>query len=87
MESRRNFFKNQWQLKPKAFQTINHLWGPHSIDLFADRTTKLLPKYVSWMPDPGAIHTDAFTIPWNIWTRPFANPPWNLISRALRKIQ
>ena len=86
MESRRTFFKNQWQLKPKAFQTINHLWGPHSIDLFADRTTKLLPKYVSWMPDPGAIHTDAFTIPWNIWTRPFANPPWNLISRTLRKI-
>ncbi|KAG2228482.1 hypothetical protein INT48_008098, partial [Thamnidium elegans] len=76
MESRRTFFKNQWQLKPKAFQTINHLWGPHSIDLFADRTTKLLPKYVSWMPDPGAIHTDAFTIPWNIWTRPFANPPY-----------
>ena len=44
MESRRTFFKNQWQLLPTTFQAINNLWGPFSIDLFADRTTKLLPN-------------------------------------------
>ncbi|KAG1247762.1 hypothetical protein G6F68_014065 [Rhizopus microsporus] len=63
MESRRTFFKNQWRIKLSIFQQISHHWGPFSVDLFADRTTKLLPKYVSWLPDPGAIHTDAFTIP------------------------
>lgn len=87
MESRRMFFKNQWQIRPSIFQQINQLWGPFSIDLFAaDRTTKLLPKYVSWLPNPDAMYTDAFTIPWINWTKPFANPPWNLISRVLRKI-
>jgi hypothetical protein len=86
MESRRTYFKNQWQIKPEIFQEINQHWGPHSVDLFADRTTRLLPKYVSWLPDPDAIHTDAFSIQWKNWTIPFANPPWNLISRVLRKI-
>ncbi|KAG0927513.1 hypothetical protein G6F28_012710 [Rhizopus arrhizus] len=86
LESRRTFFKNQWQIKPEIFQQINQLWGPHQVDLFADRTTRLLLKYVSWLPDPDAIHTDAFTLPWKHWTLPFANPPWNLISRVLQKI-
>ncbi|KAG1386826.1 hypothetical protein G6F60_014349 [Rhizopus arrhizus] len=86
MESRRTFFKNQWQIIPTVFQQIQRLWGPFSIDLFADRTTKLLPNYVSWLPDPDAIHTDAFTLPWTNWTKPFVNPPWNLISRVLNKI-
>lgn len=87
MESRRTFFKNQWMLKPSVFQRLSHLWGPFSVDLFADRTTKLLPRYVSWLPDPGAIHTDAFTIPWTQFPHPYANPPWNLILRVLRKIR
>jgi hypothetical protein len=86
MESRRTFFKNQWMIKPSIFQHISHLWGPFSVDLFADRTTKLLPKYVSWLPDPGAIHTDAFTIPWTMFHHPFINPPWNLITKVLHKI-
>ena len=31
-------------------------------DLFASRLTTQLTDYISWRPDPGAIHTDAFTI-------------------------
>lgn len=81
LESRRTFFKNQWQILPTVFQEIEQMWGPFTIDLFADRTTKLLPKYVSWLPDP-----DAFSFPWNNITNPYANPPWNLISRVLQKI-
>ncbi|CEP11776.1 hypothetical protein, partial, partial [Parasitella parasitica] len=80
-ESRRQFFKNQWMIKPHIFQQIQQTWGPFSIDLFADRTTRLLPNYVSWMPDPEARYTDALSIPWNNFLNPYANPPWNLISR------
>ncbi|CEP08889.1 hypothetical protein [Parasitella parasitica] len=76
MESRRTFFKNQWSINPSVFQHITYLWGPFSVDLFAGRTTKLLPKYESWLPDPGAIHTNAFTIPWTMFHHPFLNPPW-----------
>ena len=68
IEPKRTFFKNQWQLIPAIFQAIDHLWEPFSIDLFADRTTKLLPNYVLWLPDSDAIHKDAFTIPWTNWS-------------------
>lgn len=86
VESRRTFFKNQWQIRPQVFKQLNQLWGPHSVDLFADRTTKLLPRYVSWLKDPHAIHTDAFSCPWTTWGNLFINPPWNLISRVLSKL-
>ena len=33
-------------------------------DLFASRLTSQLVDYISWRPDPGAIHTDTFTINW-----------------------
>ncbi|CEP12049.1 hypothetical protein [Parasitella parasitica] len=53
----------------------------------ANRTTRQLPYYVSWMLDPDALYTDALSIPWTNLATPFANPPWNLISRILNKIQ
>jgi hypothetical protein len=81
LESRRLCFKNQWQIRPSIFQTIQQLYGFHDVDLFADRTTSLLPKYVSWQPDP-----DAFTIPWTQFNNPWINPPWNLITKCLHKI-
>ncbi|KAI8641813.1 hypothetical protein BD408DRAFT_432891 [Parasitella parasitica] len=34
---------------------------------FADRTTALLPRHVSWLPDPAATQTDAFTLLWTNW--------------------
>lgn len=59
LESRRTFFKNQWKLLPTVFQQINRLWGPLTVDLFADRTTNPFPRYVSWLPDPDAcVHHD-----------------------------
>lgn len=74
-ESRRQFFKNQWKIKPYIFQQIHRTWGPFTIDLFADRTTKLLPYYLSWMPDPDALYTDVLSIPWNKISNSFLNPP------------
>lgn len=85
-ESRRTFTKNTWQVLPSVFDAIQRQWGPCSVDLFADRTSHLLPRYVSWTPDPGAIHTDAFTMTWSNLSNPWINPPWNLITRVLNKI-
>ncbi|KAG1143706.1 hypothetical protein G6F37_006510 [Rhizopus arrhizus] len=44
MESRRTYFKNQWRIKPSVFEELNKIWGPFTINLFADRTMKLLPS-------------------------------------------
>jgi hypothetical protein len=71
-----------------VFNNLLHSqWGPHGVDLFADRTSNLLEKYVSWKRDSGAWRIDAFTIPWNNLGNPYTNPHWNLILRYLEKIQ
>lgn len=84
--SRQIFAKNQWQLMPATFHQLQQAWGVHDVDLFADRTTALLPKYVAWKTDPFALATDAFTLTWNRFKRPLIHPPWNLILPALQKV-
>ena len=69
-----------------TFAALQRHLGPNDVDLFADRITKQLPRYVSWLPNPGNLFTDAFTIPWTQFHHPYLNPPWNLISHCLQKI-
>ena len=38
---------SNWKLNPKVFHTLYQLWGPLTIDLFANRTNTQLPNYVS----------------------------------------
>ena len=57
----RQFHDNtEWMLRQDLFLSITQLWGTPDIDLFAFRLNAQLPCYVSWKPDPGASHTDAF---------------------------
>ena len=70
----------------RAFQLIQHRFGHHDVDLFADFLTRLLPRYVTWLYDAQAMATDAFTIPWSSFTNPFLHPSWALIPRCLAKI-
>lgn len=37
--------------------------GPYSLDLFVSRWNHHLPRYYSWLPNPNAMATDAFTLP------------------------
>ena len=48
------------RLHPNSFQQVEQLFGPHSVDLFATRDNRLLPRFVSWKPDPEAVAVDAF---------------------------
>lgn len=82
-ESRCPYQKNNCMIDRTTFLNLQRYLGPNDVDLFADRITKQLPKYVSWLPDPVSLFTDAFSIPWNQFQRPYLNPPWNLISRCL----
>ena len=55
----------EWQLQPGIFRKIIDISGTPVIDLFACRLNNQLPKYVSWKPDPGACHVDAFSFSWS----------------------
>ena len=35
------------------------------IDLFASRLNKQMDSFVSWYPEPGVMHCNAFTISWH----------------------
>lgn len=73
---------SEWKLDPSIIQPF--LLNCQT-DLFASRLTNQLEDYISWRPDPGAIHTDAFTINWAP-LRGYAFPPFNLISKTLEKV-
>ena len=86
LESRSMRDRSDWKLDRQSFVRINQRYGPLEVDLFASRLTNQCPRYFSWRPDPFAEATDAFLQDWTTW-RGYANPPWNLIPRVLRKTQ
>lgn len=69
--------RTAWQLNPEVFETINRLWGPHSVDLFSGPHNGLLRRRFTKDPrDTEAAAVDAFLQPWskeNGW----ANPPFD----------
>ena len=85
-ESRVFLDASDWKLKPTVFNRLYQTWGPLNIDLFASRLTTQLEQFVSWRPDPLAVHTDAFTLDWSTF-RGYAFPQFALMGRCLNQIQ
>lgn len=77
---------SSWKLDRSTFDLLQQTRGPWEVDMFADRLTHQLPKYMSWKADPGSIQTDAFQIQWGR-IQGYAFPPFCLIDRCLAKVQ
>ena len=73
---------SEWKIDP---QTISPFLKGCKIDLFASRLSTQLPQYVSWRPDPEALHADALTMDW-VPFKGYAFPPFNLIPAVLNKL-
>lgn len=83
----RNFSDTtEWKLHEKVFSLICSQCFTPDIDLFASRLNAQLNKFVSWMPDPEAFSTDAFSVSWSQF-KPYVFPPFSMLSRVIRKIQ
>lgn len=76
----------EYELNQNIFNNICSQLGQPKIDLFANQLNRKCTSYVSWMPDPGSLHVNAFTIPWNKWFF-YAFPSFSLVPRVLSKIQ
>ena len=74
---------SDWFLRKDLFRELCKIFGPFDIDLFANRLNNQLPVYCSWKPDPETLATDAFTLGWAKWIRPYLFPPICLIGRCL----
>ena len=57
-----------------------------TIDLFANTRYHQCPRYFRATFDPRAVAQNAFNQNWSREWRPYANPPWSLIGRVLRKV-
>lgn len=85
-ESRNHFSETEWSLNPLDFKTVDSVFGPFDIDLFASCINTKCRLFISWRPDPYAINVDAFSICWENY-KFYAFPPFNLITRVLQKIK
>ena len=77
---------NDWMLNPSIFSWLDALWGPHTIDRFANPSNVQLERFNSRFWSPGSEAVDAFTCTWagenNWWC-----PPVYLIPRVIRHAQ
>ena len=73
------------RLPQACFDRIEQSFGPHSVDMFATRDNALLPRFVSWRPDPDSVATDAFMFPMKN-ENPYCFPPVACIPRLLREV-
>lgn len=78
---------SDWKLNPVLFREITDRWFLPTVDLFATRVNRQVPRFFSFRADPEAAAQDAFAQRWDLEQRPYANPPFNMIGRVLRKIQ
>ena len=78
--------KHEWKLNEDIFKELCEHFGVPSIDRFASRLNKQVPRFCSWKPDPEAEHFDVFSICWSQFELIYAFPPFALIARCLQKI-
>ena len=77
---------DDWILNPQVFAMLDCIWGPHTIDRFADCYNTQLVRFNSRFYSPGSEAIDTFTANWhgeNNWIC----PPINLVPRVLRHAQ
>ena len=74
---------DDWYLNPEVFSMLESLWGPHTVDRFANHRNTHLPRFNSRYACIDSEAVDAFTVHWggeNNWWCP---PPY-LIPRVLK---
>ena len=75
----------KWKLHPRAFEMLDVLWGPDSIDRFTSTNTAQLDWYNSYFADPFTLGVDAMSMNWK-GENNYINPPFFMIGKVLKKI-
>ena len=76
----------EWMLNVDIFNSIlTHFDIIPDIDLFASRLNRQIDTFVSYVPDPEAMHVNAFTLDWSQYVF-YCFPPFACIGRIIRKI-
>jgi hypothetical protein len=72
-------------LDPLVFKKLDLVWCPHQVDCFAAMNNSQLEHYVSWLPDPFALHADFLSeeAPEGLL---YAFPPFSRVLSTLSKM-
>ena len=84
--SRQKLESTEWMLDSSVFRQIVAVYQQPQVDLFASHHNHQLPNYFSQIPDPQAMGTDAFSIPWK-FNLCYLFPPFPLIQKCIQKIK
>ena len=75
--------EDDWMVHPMIFHQLDLLWGPHTVDRFANVDNRQLERFNSRFWDPETEAVDAFTVNWgdgiNWWC-----PPVGLVPRLVQ---
>ena len=83
----RNFSDStEWMLKTDIFNRVCLQFFKPDIDLFASRLNRQLDMFVSWFPEPGAYHVNAFSFSWS-GICPYIFPPFGLLGKVINKVK
>ena len=75
--------KHNWMLHPRLFAYIDRLWGPHTVDRFANCVNAQLPRFNSRYFEPLSEGIDALSqVNWG-QEKNFVNAPFCLLSKVL----
>lgn len=76
---------DDWQTSDEFFKFIDGMWGPHTVDRFANAQNAKLQRFNSlfWYPNSEAV--DAFSQSWHFENN-WLVPPINLVSRVIKHI-
>lgn len=76
----------EWTLHPNLFRYLDRIWGPHTMDRFANMGNHVLPRYNSRFMDPLCSGVDALAqSDWESENN-YVNPPFRLLNQVLDKI-
>ena len=73
---------DDWGLSQHIFTIIDQIWGPHSIDRFANHLNNKLQRFNSRFWNPGSEDIDAFVLDWS-GENNYVCPPISLIPRVI----
>ena len=77
---------DDWGVSPSFFKFIDNIWGPHTVDRFADDFNCKLSTFNSKFWCPGTSHVDAFSTDWSMENN-WLVPPISQVSRVLKHVR
>ena len=77
---------DDWRTTTSLFVYLNQIWGPFSIDRFADNSNSHLDRFNSKFVCPGTAGVDAFSQFWG-GENNYLVPPVHLVPKVLKHMQ